>query len=59
MQERDTKQVTDTARKVLDSLIRIDMVRAAISSLGAPNSVDKTSLAVRIYNETIKHNKER
>lgn len=36
-------------RKTLAYLIKCDMTRAAISSIGASNNVSKTSLAAMVY----------
>lgn len=59
MQKSDRELARETARKTLASLLRIDMVRAAISALGAPNNVNKTDLANIIYDKTIKRNDTR
>jgi len=59
MRKSDAEMARETARKTLAALLRIDMVRVAISPLGASNSVNKTDLANIIYHRTVKRNDAR
>lgn len=59
MNKHDTSKVREIKRKVLSNLIRIDMTRTALSTIGSSNTVNKTNLANVIYANVVKTKKEK
>jgi hypothetical protein len=59
MYNHDNSIARETSKKVLSNLIKIDMVRTALSTLGSSNSVNKTNLATLIYSKVTKPAKEK
>ena len=59
MYNRNNSIARETSTKVLSNLIRIDMIRTALSTLGSSNNVDKTNLATLVYSKVTKPTKEK
>lgn len=59
MYNRNNSIARETSKKVLSNLIRIDMARTALSTLGSSNSVNKTNLATLVYSKVTKPTKEK
>jgi hypothetical protein len=59
MNNHDNSKGREIRDKVLSNLIKIDMTRSAISSMGSSNSINKTNLANLVYAKAVKTNKEK
>ena len=59
MYNRNNSIARETSKKVLSNLIRIDMARTALSTLGSSNGVNKTNLATLVYSKVTKPTKEK
>lgn len=59
MNNHDNTKAREIRDKVLSNLIKIDMTRSAISSMGSSNNIDKTNLANLVYAKVVKTNKEK
>lgn len=59
MNNHDNTKAREIRDKVLSNLIKIDMTRSAISSMGSSNSINKTNLANLVYAKVVKTNKEK
>lgn len=59
MNNHDNSKAREIRDKVLSNLIKIDMTRSAISSMGSSNSINKTNLANLVYAKAVKTNKEK
>lgn len=59
MYNRNNSIARETSKKVLSNLIRIDMARTALSTLGSSNDVNKTNLATLVYSKVTKPTKEK
>lgn len=59
MNNHDNTKAREIRNKVLSNLIKIDMTRSAISSMGSSNSINKTNLANLVYSKVVKTNKEK
>lgn len=59
MNNHDNTKAREIRDKVLSNLIKIDMTRSAISSMGSSNNINKTNLANLVYSKVVKTNKEK
>lgn len=59
MNNHDNTKAREIRNKVLSNLIKIDMTRSAISSMGSSNSINKTNLANLVYSKVVKTDKEK
>ena len=59
MNNHDNTKAREIRDKVLSNLIKIDMTRSAISSIGSSNNINKTNLANLVYAKVVKTNKEK
>lgn len=59
MNNHDNTKAREIRDKVLSNLIKIDMTRSAISSMGSSNNINKTNLANLVYAKVVKTNKEK
>lgn len=59
MNNHDNTKAREIRNKVLSNLIKIDMTRSAISSMGSSNNINKTNLANLVYSKVVKTDKEK
>lgn len=59
MNNHDNTKAREIRDKVLSNLIKIDMTRLAISSMGSSNNINKTNLANLVYAKVVKTKKEK
>lgn len=59
MNNHDNTKAREIRNKVLSNLIKIDMTRSAISSMGSSNNINKTNLANLVYAKVVKTDKEK